>query len=525
MRKLLNRVRRDDRGSLPLALMVTLVGTTLGGLLVTLVTTQLVATRVADARVQALQAAQTGLDVALSQIRGAVAGGVGNQKLLPCLPLTGALGGSDPSSYSVTVTYYNSDPQGKDAAWLQAASNRVNCVSLNGTVAVPAYALLTSTGSATRGSTTTKRELSGTYMFHTTNENISGGLIHVFRGSTSLNDLCMDAGSGSPAEGTPVKMQICNAGAVAQTWAYNPNLSISLVSSKGGSRPLGLCLEAVAQRTDRSPIVLKACNAVVPALYKQQWSINDSANLVNSRADGTDTDGFCINVASANSPGSGLYITNRNCGGSYNNVQTFSPDATVGGGQAASAIGRSIGQLVNYAQFGRCLDATGGDPNASHMIAWICKQNPNAGLVMWNQRYNLPDLPAGKAGKADNTAQGTITTTYTDSRGNKITICLQSPLAVEVGRYVLTRGCDNGTDQRWTVKGQTNSYATSYTIVDSSGFCLTPRDPKLANPDLFQEVNKVSKIYVAKCDGSTLQKWNADSNIIAAMALKDVKEK
>ncbi len=206
-------------------------------------------------------------------------------------------------------------------------------------------------------------------------------------------------------------------------------------------------------------------------------------------------------------------------------MQTFSPDATVGGGQAASAIGRSIGQLVNYAQFGRCLDATGGDPNASHMIAWVCKQNPNAGQVMWNQRYDLPDLPVGLAGKAGNFAPGTITTTYTDSKGKSVKICLQSPLSGDYGRYVLTRACDSGADQRWTVHGQTDAYFTSYTIVDSGGLCLTPRDPKLPNPDLFQEVNKVTKIYVATCDGSTLQKWNADSNIINAMPLKDVNEK
>ena len=105
--------------------------------------------------------------------------------------------------------------------------------------------MFTATGTRDR-SGTSNRTLRGTYVVHTTNANISGGLVHVYRGSATLNDLCIDAGSGNPAAGTAVTMQLCNAGAVAQTWAYDGNLRLQLVSSPGPGQLTGLCLDAGA---------------------------------------------------------------------------------------------------------------------------------------------------------------------------------------------------------------------------------------------------------------------------------------
>jgi hypothetical protein len=320
-------------------------------------------------------------------------------------------------------------------------------------------------------------------------------------------------------------MQLCSSGAVSQTWAYNAYLQIVLVSSQKPTRPLGMCLEAGnVPHTLNTAVAMQPCQGTTPSLYRQQWSFNDSSNLVGSKYDGSDVDGFCFNVQSANTQGSAIIIT-KTCGGSYDNIQTFSPDAKVGAGQASSAVGQSIGQLVNYNQFGRCLDDTGQNINATNMIAWPCKQNPNAGKVTWNQRYALPKLPSVADptvnGTAANKASGTITTTYLT-----VVYCLQSPGATAVGQYVRTKLCDTSVaSQQWTVYGKTDQYATSYEIVDSTGnYCLTPRDPNATTPDLYQTVNKISKIYVAVCDGSTLQKWNADKNVIDALALKDVNE-
>jgi hypothetical protein len=136
------------------------------------------------------------------------------------------------------------------------------------------------------------------------------------------------------------------------------------------------------------------------------------------------------------------------------------------------------------------------------MIAWPCKQNPNPAKVLWNQRYILPALPSASnpklEGDAANKASGTIVMTY-----NNVEYCLKSPGSPALGKYVTTPVCDGSTSQRWTVFGHTNQYATSYQIQDSTGlFCLQPRDPYTTTPDLYREVNKVSKIYVGLCNGS-----------------------
>ena len=74
------------------------------------------------------------------------------------------------------------------------------------------------------------RTVQATYIFQTTNANISGGLIHVYK-TSSTNDLCIDAGSGSPVVGTAVTVKTCSAASSQQTWAYNSNLTIELTSS------------------------------------------------------------------------------------------------------------------------------------------------------------------------------------------------------------------------------------------------------------------------------------------------------
>jgi hypothetical protein len=511
---------KNDDGSLPLAMLVSIIGIGLSVFMSMLVISQLHTTAFEARRIQALHVAQAGLDVGVTQIRAATkinsfGETVGDATKLPCTALTGAVG---TATYSVTTAYYDADPQGhlQDASW--TTTHGVTCVAGSGTRTVPGFAVFTSTGTAADAGTS-RRTLRGTYVVHTDNANISGGLVHVYRSGTALNDLCIDAGSGTPTAGTPVTMQLCNSGSVSQTWSYDASLRFVLVSSQGGGAA-GLCLQAGTTHAANAPVTLRPCVTAKPALYAQQWSINDSSNLVGSNATGTNTDSYCFNVATANKPGTALIIT-TNCSGTYNNVSTFSLDADAGAGQASSTLGQAIGQLVNFSQFGRCLDDTNQNPDSAYMIAWPCKQNPDPSKVAWNQRYTLPAFVAGtKPGSADYHGTGTITTT----KGS--VYCLQSPLSTDLYQYVTTKACTGGLNQQWTVYGLTDQYATSYQIVDGTGkYCLQPRDQNASPPDLFQDVNKVAKIYVAACNGSTLQKWNADKNDIGGLALKDVTER
>jgi hypothetical protein len=525
----MRRWRRGDDGSLPIAVLITLVGVSLSGLLTNMVVNAIANSNLNSRRVLALHAAQAGLDVGLGQVRGAIRinGSTGEEEgsrsALPCTPLSGTVGAGNASSYTVAVSYYRTDPQGKDANWL--TDNAISCVTVNGPQYVPAYARFTSVGKAVAGGRTATRTLSGTYVLHTTNANIYGGLIHAYRTSGSVKDYCIDAGSGDPEPDTEVTMQLCSAGAVAQTWAYTDTLQIVLVASQKPSRPRGLCLDAGTTHTAGNIVKLQPCQGTKPSLYRQQWSFNDSAQLVGSELTaGTGWDWSCfyrVTDAAANSK-LALIVGSSYCNTGSVNARRWSPDAAVGAGKAGSAEGRAVGQLVNYNQFGRCLDVTEQKVGFGYLIAWPCKQNPNPANVTWNQRYALPALDPALAGDRSNHSSGTISTTYSGTP-----YCLTSPSATGLGQYVQTRTCTGNANQKWTVYGETDKYATSYQIVDGTGkYCLQPRDPKdPAGADLYHpDTDRISKIYVAECSGSTLQKWNADQNVIAALALKDVKE-
>lgn len=506
-----------ERGSIAMALLLTLVGMMASALLVPLVLSQVQSTTVDTHRLRSLNAAQAGLDVAVAHIRAARDGsGNGMRASLPCGPLAGTVSGGGAGQYQVTIGYYSTDPQGQSASWLSA--NVLRCSNGYGAESVPGFALLTAKGTdATTGTVAaaTGRTLSATYTFQTTNANIAGGLIHVYKTATST-DLCLDAGSGSPSAGTNVQMQPCNSGSVRQTFAYQSNLNLVLVNTKTTSS-LGMCLDAGSLQLAGSVVTFQPCSSTT--LARQQWSINDNANFEGT-ADGSTLDGLCFNVQNPNVAGSFVILGARaagKCYGGYDNQQTFSPEAAVGAGAAgmyADATGAK--QLVNFKQFGRCLDVTNQDVTYAYLIAWPCKQAPNFANVSWNQKWLLPTIPSGSS-----SGTGKITTTKSTTA-----YCLRSPLSTAAGQYVTVAACpgtipDNMT---WTVYTDTGTYATSYTILDKSGYCLQPTDPNATPPDLFSSGQQISKMTVATCNGSTLQKWNAPPRILPAPPLKNVGE-
>jgi len=235
------RAARDDRGSLAFAMLVTLVGFALAAILAPMALTQITSTREDNRRLTDLSAAQTGLDIALGHIQAANDGtGNGVLATLPCGPFTGTLSTATTANYNVTITYYQNDPRGheNDPTW-QAANPPITCINGGGARVTPKYALLRSLGTDQTTTDITKtpnRGLTATYAFHITNQNIPGGNIRVYKLPTS-KDLCLDAGSSSPLAGTNVQMQPCVEGRGQQKWAYNQDLTITLVGS-------GMCLEA-----------------------------------------------------------------------------------------------------------------------------------------------------------------------------------------------------------------------------------------------------------------------------------------
>jgi hypothetical protein len=507
-----------DRGSLPIAMLLIIIGMGLSGVLAATVTAQIKATRSTVHSSEAIDAAQSGLDVALGHIRLATAAdGSGDFRKLPCGPFTGAVNSGTDQTYSVTIAYLTAEPPAGNAAWAQA--NKLPCTSTYLTAGSPLYVLLSSTGKAL--STGTPRTMTATYTLHSkTRENIAGGLIHLY--GPHSPDLCFAAPSAVPAAGDPVTMQVCDAAADAQQFAYESGLTLVLVSSRAdGSK--GMCLDAAPN--NREQVLFQPCTATpVP---RQQWSLNDRANFEGT-TNGTDLNAQCFHLSTpgmagstielhaeaADPPGTSQYA--RACYSDYTDSRSFAPDAAVGTGRA----GAGTEQLVNFQQFGRCLDVSGDDVNAGFLVIWPCKQKPG-GAIQWNQVWHLPAIAAGAT-------SGTGRIWLHNGRDN-LDYCLTSPGSTAARQYVTVRLCPSGTvgpEMTWTRYAATGVFGTAYRIESAylapSGqtWCLTGTD----STDFWQNHGDISKAVLAPCGGSTLQKWNASPTVLQA-ALTNVTEK
>ncbi len=480
-----------DRGSLAMAMLFLVVALGLTALLVPVMLVQNQQTRHVAQRVNALLAAQAGLDRALAQIRA----GVGDVATLPCT-VHSAVDPAATAQYDLTVRY------------LSWAGQELACPPSD----VPATAELTSTGTVRVGSAPpSSRTLTASYRFRTSNENILGGRIHVMPAANSV-DRCMDAGSRSPVAGTVLRMQDCVEGRQSQIFGYTRNLNLVLMASRTAAQPNGMCLEAPPE--EAAFVTFQPCAPTTK--YAQQWSFNDMSNFEGT-SDGTNLNGFCMNSQTPSTVGTAagspvLLRSGASCNRSDDSMQTFAPESSVGAGAA----GAQSGQLVNYAQFGRCVDVTEFDPSLGYLIVFPCKQSPdpNVGLS-WNQKWTLP--AAGGAGPI---------TTRSDRDGKLY--CLRSPGApydpVTKGPYVAAVDCaSTSTGVTWSVSGDTGSYATSYRIRNSDGLCLAAIDQSVA--DYWRTGERITKIAAASCTDSLLQKWNAPADLVDGIGLKDYAER
>ena len=95
------RLRMDDRGSLPMALLIVLIGVALAGLLVPVAISQNGVTRFDDRRASSLQSAEAGVDVALGVVKSASdSSGTGVVTKLPCGPFSGAVASTVGGDYN-----------------------------------------------------------------------------------------------------------------------------------------------------------------------------------------------------------------------------------------------------------------------------------------------------------------------------------------------------------------------------------------------------------------------------------------
>ena len=526
----------DDRGSLPMALLLIMIGMALAAALLPTMIVQDRATVFDGTRTDNLAAAQAGIDVAVGEIRAAGPTGVGNATALPCTsapssPIAGKVNGVGKAAYSVVVSYFVTDPVASPPP--PAGTNQpMVCVAGRGTYDaptasfVPSYALITSTGTdgvtaASNSGGSLGRTITATYVFKTINKNFLGGQIRIYPPNTLSTTIrmCMDAGL-TPVVGTPIIMQPCSTATPPsnqQLFSYRSDLTLQLTTAVTAANPNGLCLDTdtgIAGPAITSKVILNQCSTLGGPVYSQQWSFNDNGGFTASVLTTATTGGFglpgygnglCISVATQNA-GQTVGLADCGSGGTSSPTQAWLPAPSVGAGAAAAP------QLVNYQQFGRCLDITGKNVSANPNIAYPCKQNPHPGSVAWNQLFTF------------NPVSGWL---YTTTGG--VQYCLYSPRTE--GGYVRLDQCSNlswlagvtAGQLVWSQPGNTTatSYPQRYTFVDSS--TDVPRCLGISAPPS-GDTSPWYYITVATCNGSTAQKWNADPNLDASALQNTIEE-
>jgi hypothetical protein len=503
---------KDERGSLPLALLVVTLALSMSAMLMPVVVRQINTTEGAVDRNVQLNSAQVGLDVLMARVRAAAEydpkkGAAGLLENLPPCVITGNTGpASDPDSsvWDVTITYYDAD------------HNKLNCPLSK----VPSTAELESKGANGSGA----RTLTATYVFSTNNTNIPGGAVRI--DSSSIGKLCLDASQSKPlVAGAKVWMLACDGGA-AQQFGYTPELFLKLINSETTAYPKGLCLSQGTDRAGNSPLYITFQQCPDPSdidssqcgsscQYQFQWALDGSSRFRSTDTKKQTTESYCMTMQSPNTSKSLVVLSNKACSGDGTNV-IWRSDPSVGAGMA----GDDTNQLVNYSQFSRCLDVTNLNVSSTYMIAWFCKQAPDKNID-WNQmwQHTPPVDPA--------VSSTDIITINKDKKSNS-RYCLKSPLSTASNAYTTVVSCPEGSDTsdnelQWTIYHNTGSYATSYRIVDANGYCLTPTDLSATPKDTHSD--GTSKVKVAVCTGSELQKWNAPANLKLPTPLTNIVEK
>ncbi|MBB2946604.1 hypothetical protein FB565_006372 [Actinoplanes lutulentus] len=511
----LTTLRRDE-GSLPMAMLLITVVLSISAFLVPLVVRQTKATQNLAQRTTMLDAAQAGMDVMMARVRAAsdVETREGYLENMPPCVLSGDAGATDTSerlAYQVTVTYYD------------AAGGALSCPVTD----VPTTAKVVSVG--TTG--TLKRTLAATYVFSTSNTNIPGGQIRI--SSSTLGNQCMDSGSSkAPTVGSALIMATCD-GSSRQQFGYTADLYLKLIGSESTGADDGMCLYSGATHANNNPLVFQPCPATTPATSTFQWSL-DGNSLFHSANASKVVESFCINVVQPGTAGSAVAL------GSCTSAATKTVWRSAPGVGAGMA-GDNTYQLVNYAQFSRCLDVTSKSMSATYMITWFCKQAPN-GVVDFNQQWVHP-VP--DATKKQVSATGPIIVNNYTSTSNSVSACststakgcgsnycLKSPGTATSSSWVTVELCSTEALQaknylQWTVYHDTGDYATSYRIKDYKGNCLQPTrqtDTSYTAPSSDLHGDGTSKVKVVTCNSSELQKWNAPANISKPTPLTDLVE-
>jgi type II secretory pathway pseudopilin PulG len=503
---------------------------------------------------QTVYAAQAGMQAALSRFRAAVlvnGSGVvqtdtlgnplGDPTKLPC-SVAGTLDPTTPADgigYRVTIWYYSTDPTFQSASWQANTANQIACSTTSGvpsTAINPVkYALLTSVGTGNNlpntpaNSTAGNRSVAAVYEFKVSTVNITGGYIYDYNdnGNYCLSDL--PATGGSPAPGDTIQFlpasQCTAAKSALQLWSYggdpaNP-YEIKLASSTYNGAT-GLCITGPNSSTANSTqnAVLQNCVVSGTARWSQLWSWYGSNTWQGTNPTLTSASTWNLGFTSA-SPLTGQLLKVI-----YNGTSNgFSPSTSVGAGAANHA----NEEIVNYLEFGRCMDVDGQPipaSNANDLISYPCKQDPtNDGTgtgkaITWNQKFYYTEPAAGVETQGpqaiivndDTSARYIPTNPSTLSTSTQFCeVPVGFPALPTSGTLTVVKACTSTTSYKiWTRVyvattahgGYGGSYLFTTPGAGGTTLCLQADKSKLSNG--------WSEIDVAPCVANSLaQKWNA----------------
>ena len=456
---------------LTVIMLIMLMGA-LSVLLLGVVVAQVRPTIFADKNSRTVFAAETGIDSALSQVRSAlgapdISGNIyGNPQLLPCTVQGNVNASSSTLSYRVTMTYFGEDPAGKDETW--RTNNKLICTPGSGVPVSPSFALLAAEGldAGVPGLATTAgdRLLETIYTFQVTNNNINGGTIYAFG-----DKHCLQA-SGQTVGSTVIYVDAAQCGAddPRQLWTYDTDYGIHLSVTDLGTTPL--CMTGNSDTGGNINVTLTKCTA---GNTRQMFSWEGGARWRGQNAANTNYASYCLTAGASYSDADliGTTLKYGTCLGNNETSGSWDPDPRVGAGAASKA----TNQIVNFLEFGRCMDVTGENITTAYMIDYPCKQDPSGGSKLnWNHKWSYSE-PSGLIGSL---ASQQITVTNKGGHGvSNAVYCLSTPSSTANPAYVkFVTPCTSSLDQKWTRSAEMSTYADSWTFTDRYGRCITLGD-------------------------------------------------
>lgn len=522
---------RDEQGLLMLGLAIVLT-TVLSVMAVTITTgavDQLQFSSNATNRDGALQGALAGVQTMVAQIRAASSGGYAVLSELPCSNFSGLTNTSGSSSFIASVQYQDQNSQGKFV--------NVSCTQGQGPAAASpgsflARAVITSCSPASACPTSPTaaitqkgiwRRVVSTYDFNTSYANIPGGLIYSYSGEECF--VATYNNGSSPSGGVTLEVTTaCLPNAPLEQFQYTSNWDLAI--QLGGVQ---YCVQDPEDGSPASALPL-AITTSCTTTGAPQWGINDVGDIEGVAASGSgQPNGYCLDNPLSSDPSGNLTedATVGSCDSGFDNTSTWQLSSDVGAGASQPASGQLFGvtdQLVNFEEFGNCLDVTNQNSSWPFLIDYMCKQFPDTtDYPVWNQRWCFDQLSTN----SDNLPVGVLYTPQgqTTCSSPSSPYCLKSPLQtpgqlpstvwVTVTSCTLGSSLQNQTNLLWTEWGSKGGSLHEYTWTDNAGLCLesntsNPAYPASASSAPFTPVGDAfSTIQVDTCDGSYEQKWNA----------------